>query len=202
MRIASRTLAAIIVFAPIPALAQGWINYFDYEQRFSINLPGDPEIEDTTIISLRGDTYPARIYRADDGESSYMVKVVDYTEPLNVSNAVGVVDVRGSIAWEAWHYRMDVRDAGGEITFDGYAQIDRIEGHQLQITNADGSHTFVAMHLNASRLYVLEARVPEGAPLPMLFQVSLQILDENGDRVRFEIDGEGQRTRVDQPTLQ
>ena len=61
MSVARCALTAMILFAPVPGFAQGWISYFDYEQRFSINLPGEPMIEDTTIISLRGDTYPARI---------------------------------------------------------------------------------------------------------------------------------------------
>ncbi len=194
MRIASWFLAAIIMVAPVPAFAQDWINYFDTEQRFSVNLPGEPTIEDATIISQRGSTYPERIYRANDGESRYIVKVIDYAEAL-------VSDVRGSVAWEAWQYREDALESGGKITFDAYAEIDQIEGHQLQITNADESHTFLAIHLFARRLYVLEATVPEGAPLPMLFQVSLQFLDENGERVRYEIDADGQRTLLDRPTL-
>ena len=65
MRIATYILTAIITFAPVPVLAQDWINYFDYEQRFSVNLPGEPTIEDTMIVSQRGGTYPARIYRAN-----------------------------------------------------------------------------------------------------------------------------------------
>ena len=194
MRIASCILAAIIMFASVPAFAQDWINYFDTAQRFSVNLPGEPTIEDTTVVSQRGATYPQRVYRANDGEGRYIVKVVDYAEAL-------VSDVRGSVAWEAWKYRKDTLESGGEITFDAYAEIDQIEGHQLQITNADKSRTFLGIHLFARRLYILEATVPEGAPPPMLFQVSLQLLDENGERVRFEIDADGQRTLLDRPTL-
>ncbi len=190
MRIAVYVLTAIILLAPAQALAQDWIEYIDREQRFSVNLPGEPTIEETTIISQRGSPYPAYIYRVNDGQSAYMVKVVDYADAI-------VSDVRGSIAWEAWHYRMDARDAGGEITFDGYAQIDRIEGHQLQITNSDQSHTYVAIHLYNRRLYVLEATSPEGAPRPMLFQASLSMLNEDGERVRFTIDADGQRISED-----
>ncbi len=203
MRIASYIVAALFLLAPIPAFAQDWMNYFDYEQRFSVNLPGEPTIEDTTIVSQRGDTYPARIYRVDAGESSYLVKVVDYTEPpAGLAEGPAVVDVRSAVAWEAWHYRKDAWDTGGEVTYDAYAEVDEIEGHQLQITNADTSRTFLAIHLFARRLYLLEATVPEGAPPPMLFQASLQMLNENGERVRFEIDADGQRlSLVDRPTL-
>lgn len=195
MRIVPFVLTAIVMFAPVPAFAQDWINYFNYEEKFSINLPGEPSVEETTIVSQRGDTYPAKIFRASDGTSDYMVKVVNYADAV-------VSDVRASIQWEAWHYREAARMDGGTITFDGYAQVDRIEGHQLQITNSDGSHTFVGIHLHDRRLYVLEATTPAGHPLPMLFQVSLQILDDEGNRVRYNIDADGQRIPADSPTLQ
>ena len=44
-----------------------------------------------------------------------------------------------------------------------------------------------------SRLYILEATVPRGAPPPLLFPQSLQILDEKGDRIRYTVDADGQR---------
>ena len=123
------------------------------------------------------------------------MKVVDYTE----AGTLG--EVRGSIAWEAWRYRMDAAESGGKVTYDGYTVVDGIQGHQLQITNADQSRTYIAINLLAGRLYVLEARVPEGLPLPMLFQVSLQMLDENGNRLRYSTDGDGQWTPDERETL-
>jgi hypothetical protein len=195
MRIIVYVLASIMMFAPLPALAQDWINYFDYEQRFSVNLPGESTIEDTTIVSLRDGTYPARVYRANDGASSYLVKVVDYTE----AGTLG--EVRGSIAWETWRYRREAQETGGQVTYDGYTVIDGIQGHQLQITNVDQSRTSIGINFLKGRLYVLEASVPEGLPLPMLFQVSLQMLDENGDRLRFNTDADGQWAPDERETL-
>jgi hypothetical protein len=190
MRIASYVLTAIMLLAPAHAFAQDWIEYVNTEQRFSVNLPGEPTVEDIVITSQRGDMYPAKIFRASDGVSDYMVKVVDYADAI-------VSDVRSSVSWEAWQYREAAREAGGEVTFDGYAQIDRIEGHQLQITNADQSKTYVAIHVYNRRLYVLEATSPEGLPRPMLFQVSLSMLNEDGQRARFTIDADGQRISED-----
>ena len=110
---------------------------------------------------------------------------------MTVVNLTGqdVTEIRASIAFAAWN----IRKRGGEITYDGHAQIDRVEGHQLQIRNADGSRTFVAIHLHASRLYILEAKAQPGAPPPAQFQMSLGIFDEHGDRVRYELDPDGQR---------
>ena len=61
------------------------------------------------------------------------------------------------------------------------AQIDRIEGHELHITNPDKTLTFAAIHLHARRLYILEATVPRGSGAPLEFQNSLSILDEDGN---------------------
>jgi hypothetical protein len=202
MRIDICILAAIITFVPAPVFAQQCINYFDYEQRFSVNLPAEPIIEDASIVSQRGDVYPARIYRANDGTSLYMVKVVDYTLPdVSLSEDEAIVDVRGAVSWEARRYRNATVDAEGEIKFDGYAELDGIEGHRLMIANADQSRSFVSIHLLSRRLYVFEASIRGGGPPPTLFQASRHILDENGGRARFEIDADGQRQVREQAAL-
>lgn len=64
MRFANCILTAIITFAPIPVLAQNWINYFDYEHRFSVNLPAEPMLEDAMIVSQRGGAYPTAMRKA------------------------------------------------------------------------------------------------------------------------------------------
>ena len=61
-------------------------------------------------------------------------------------------------------------------------------------TNADKSRTFVAIHLHARRLYILEATVPPNSVPPALFQQSLRILDENGTQIRYNLDADGNRT--------
>jgi hypothetical protein len=40
------------------------------------------------------------------------------------------------------------------------------------------------MHEN--RLYILEGTVPEGSPPPGLFQQSLQFLDKDGNKIRYQ----------------
>jgi hypothetical protein len=91
------------------------------------------------------------------------------------------VDVRASIAYAAWN----LRQRGGEITYDAYHYIDRVEGHQLQITNDDLSRTYAAIYLHDSRLYIVEATVPPNSIPPGFFQQSLQWIDEDGSRVRY-----------------
>jgi hypothetical protein len=80
------------------------------------------------------------------------------------------------------------------VTYDAFSQVDRIGGHQLQITNSDKSQTIVGIYLHARRLYILEATVPPGTPGAVHFQQSLIILDEAGVRVRYELDADGNQT--------
>ena len=168
-----------------PAFAQGWIEYRNQAERFGVTLPGQPAIEEITYTSWQGVTLPGRVYTVEDGPARYSVTVVNYASNDDVT------DVNGSVAHEAWK----IRRRGGEVTFDAYAVADYIEGHELYITNADESRTFVGIFLHAKRLYILEATVPRGELPPLLFQQSLQILDEKGARIRYEMNADGQRLR-------
>ena len=186
--------------------SQGWVKYVDESERFIVNFPGEPDVLDTVYQTLLGAMMPARDYVVDSPPSRFALTVVDYTQADRVHRErcenlsyecdgfEAGADVRGSIAFAAWNYR---RRVDGEITYDGYAQVDGIPGHQLQITNPDGSRTFVAIHLNARRLYILEGTVPDEAPPPGLFQQSLGILDEDGLRIRYRYDENDNRVRVD-----
>lgn len=176
--------AVLILLIAAPSFAQEWIEYVDRAERFRVNFPGQPKVEDIKYTSETGSILPARLYTVQQGPGRYSVTVVNYMEGVEPSF------VRGSIAWAAWNFRK----RGGEVTYDAFAQTDRIEGHQLQITNADKSRTFVAIHLHARRLYILEATVPGNSVPPGLFQQSLSILDEQGNRIRYNLDADGNRT--------
>jgi hypothetical protein len=180
----SRLVAlASILFVAAPSFAQEWTEFMDRAERFGVNFPGQPEVKASTYMSEDGKTLPSRVYSAHQGPERYSLTVVHYT-------GVEPTFVRASIAWAAWNFRK----RGGEVTYDAFAQVDRIEGHQLQITNRDQSRTFVAIHLHARRLYILEATVPQGWPPPGHFQQSLTILDEQGKSIRYELDADGNRT--------
>ncbi len=176
-------VVALILLVSAPAVAQDWIEYRDQPERFGVTLPGEPAIQEITYTSWRGATLPARVYTVEDGASRYSVTVVNYTSNEDIT------DVNGSVAHEAWK----VRKRGGEVTFDAYAVADYIEGHELYVTNADESRTMVAIFLHAKRLYMLEATVPRSAAPPLLFQQSLHIYDEEGVRIRYVLDADGQR---------
>jgi len=184
--------------------AQSWLEYINTTDLFIVNFPGEPEVREITHESAFEAIFPARMYSVESDSGLYSVTVVDYRESekihsertdrteANSSNSVWVTDVRASVAHAAQSFRL----RGGDVTYDAWADIDKIEGQQLQITNSDQSRSFIGIHLHDSRLYILEATVPPGRPPPGLFQQSLGILDEEGRRIRYLIDAEGRRTRM------
>ena len=205
----SRTKLALLtlLLSCAPLHAQGWIEFVDKTDRFIVNFPGEPEVRNVSYETELGVELPARVYSVDKPSGRFVMTVVDYTQAERVHRELcennsgqdcngleAGTEVRGAIAFAAWNYR---KSTDGKITYDAYAQVDGIPGHQLQITHPDGSRTFVAIHLHARRLYILEGTVPEDAPPPGMFQQSLGILDERAHRVRYTYDENDRPVRVD-----
>ena len=183
MRLIWIPAAAIVVSLSVTTSAEDWIEYVDRADRFGVNLPGKPTIRTVSYKPQRGKDLPARVHSVQAGASRYSVTVVDLTAVVQPS------DVKGSVAWEAWN----LRKRGGKVIYDAYAQVDRIEGHHLHITNPDKTLTYAAIHVHGRRLYILEATVPPNTPGAFHFQQSLQILDEKGEVIRYELDNDGNR---------
>lgn len=192
MRLARLVTVAVALLAPASALAQEWKTYTSRADRFEINVPGEPKVETIAWESEYGATFPGRVYSVEHDGSRYSVTVVDYSHSQEIHAArkrteaeldlYWQVDIVGSIAYAATKFR---QRPGVKVTYDAYHYIDLVSGHQLQMTNADGSRTFAAIYLHDNRLYILEATVPPNAPQPGLFQQSLSFLDEEGKRVRY-----------------
>jgi len=174
--------AAAVLFVAGPLFAQDWIEYVDRKEYFQINFPGQPTVTDIKYKSEMGATLPARVYTAKGGPATYILTVVNYKD------AEGG-DYRGSTAWAAWNFRK----RGGEVTYDAYAVTDRMAGHQLQITNKDKSRTYIGIHGNLRRLYIMEASAPADYPPPSDFPQTISVLDAQGRRIRYELDDEGNR---------
>ena len=185
------TAASILCFAG-PAFTQGWVQFTSELDRFQIQSLGELVMHETTFDSEYGAVMPSRVYSYEDGPNHYSVTVVDYTDAQRIHaerskteadyELYWEVDVRASIAYAA----MNLRKRGGEVTYDAYHYIDRIEGQQLQITNDDQSRTYAAIYLHDSKLYIIEATVAPGSIPPGFFQQSMQWIDEDGNRIRYQ----------------
>jgi hypothetical protein len=206
MRLIRLIPAAVALFMSAPALAQGWIEYTNREDRFSVNFPGQPSVRDFTYTSSLDAPLPARIYTAERGAERYSVTFVDYTraERIHTERAKNCppgaqslcfggdeaaqgtggwkYDVLGAVDFATW--QLLKRDA--KVTYFSWATIDRIVGRQIHFTNPDQSRTFVQIHMYENRLYIFEATVPPRAPEPGLFQQSPRFLDADGRPARYE----------------
>jgi hypothetical protein len=188
------SVAVILAFAS-PLLAQEWVEFTNKLDRFTVNFPGEPKVQEITWPSEYGAVFPGRVYATAQGPSRYSVTVIDYTEAERIhaerpnrndaelGGQYWQVDVQASIAYAATKFR---QREGVKVTFDAYHYIDLISGHQLQLTNPDQSRTFAGIYLHENRLYILEATVAAKAPPPGLFQQSLGFLDEAGKNVRYQ----------------
>ena len=187
-----------------PAAAQDWIEFASTADRFTLNFPGQPTIEETTYTSEYGAELPARVYSAQSGPSRYSMTVVDYaplerilTEkseacPPGAETCSGTlatsgrgqwkIDLRGALVNASWRFMQ--RDV--TVTHYMWAFVDLVEGHRLQMTNnADQSRTFASVHMHENKLYILEATAPRGRHGQEQFQQSLGWLDENGVGLRY-----------------
>lgn len=183
MRNSMLFLSMLALISANPVAAQSWFEFVETEELFSVVLPHEPEVEEFTYHSGFHAELPGKLYSASDAAGEYTITVVNFA-PTQLTGGRAIWDFRGSVANAAW----EIRKRGGEITHDNWVQVDRIDGHQLQITNPDQSRSYVQIHSHGTRLYIVEARAVPGATPPIHFQQSLSILDENGDIVRYADD--------------
>jgi hypothetical protein len=174
-----------------PALAaQDWLEYVNQEERFTINIPGEPRGSQGTFRSASGANLPTRVFTTVSGPSTYTVTVVRYTG-LPAAELESALD----------HAVQAIRTRGGQVTSENNATYEGMPSRMLQITNPDQSRSFVAITLppavsKLERLYIVEGRVPAGAPVPGRFQQSLSFVDAEGVRLRYGTDVDGNKFRI------
>jgi hypothetical protein len=197
VRIASAA-AALVLALTGTASAQAFIQYVSPHDGFGVSFPGEPTVRETTWKSEGGLPLPARVYTVENKRGKFSMTAVDFKDIEKLSNeraaqcqkagAEGDAcmnswrsDVAGAIVWATWQLMQ--RDA--KVTFYGFMIQDLVSGHQIQLLNADQSRTFAAINMHLTKLYILEATVPRGAPAPGLLQQSLMFLDEKGQSIRY-----------------
>ncbi len=204
MRVISLMAAAFFLVLSGSAVAQEWIEFKSVEDRFTANFPGQPTITQTTYTSQFGADLPARVYSATQGQSRYSLTVVDFSQIETIlgekaktcppgaetcrgggsSTGPGYsrADYNGAVIHATW--QLIQRDA--KVTHFLWNNIDLVGGHQIHLTNRDGSRTMAAIYMHDQKLYIAEGTVPDGYPEPGLFQQSLGWLDEKGNGIRYQ----------------
>ena len=173
-----------------PAVAQDWFEYVNQDQRFAVSLPAEPSISDGTFRSASGAMLPTRVFTTHNGESTYTVTVISYegAEPEEYAAALEY-----AVA--------EIKERDGELTSENDASYEGMDTRMLQFTNPDQTRSFVAVTLpptvsHLERLYIVEGRSPEDDPPPGLFQQSLSFRDNDGIRLRYGTDVDGNKFRI------
>ena len=196
MRRIQVVITALFLCLPVAASAQTeWMEFTSAEDKFSIVFPGKPTVQSITWASEYGAVFPGRVYTVQQGPNRYSVTVIDYrdaeTTHAKIDKAPSFddprywqMDILASVQYAATKlYRTK---PGAKVTYDAWHYIDLVEGHQLQLTNADNTKTYVSIYLHENRLYIVDATVPANAPAQGIFQQNLGFQDEKGGRVRYD----------------
>jgi hypothetical protein len=196
-------LLSVALAASAPLLAQDWQTATVAEDGFRANFPGQPTVERITYETEFHMRLPGRVYRAADALGQYATTVVDYrdVERLHNERSATCLAARGANQQDGDScqndFVMEVAGAmdhaaaaflqrdGVKITHYGTYFLDMVVGRLLQLTNADRSRTYVAIHQHAGRLYIHEATVPAGMPEPSLFEQSLAWVNAEGKAIRY-----------------
>lgn len=194
-----------LAFSTQSGQAQEWSQYLAFDDRFSVDFPTDPSIEETAYETEYGFTLPARIYTAEDDFGTYSVTAVDWSgaEALHAEayeaceRANG--DLRGGdnpghcsrlyhereIRGAALHAAFGLLERGTEVTHLGTANTEMVEGIGMQLLKDDGSRWYAVIFWHNHHLFIANAIAPQGMPPPILFSTSLGFLDEQGRRITY-----------------
>ena len=169
MRWSARVLAAVLLFASAPVLAQGWSEYRNTEEGFLVNMPGEPRAETIRYTTESGASVPARLFFAAEGMNRYTMTVV------NLSTSVVDDDGTKAMAYEAAMLRQR-----GRIRFENPTTLDGVFGHQLSMIEPDGRRVLIQLYYYNHRLYIAEGNTAPGEFEAALFQTSVAMIHPDG----------------------
>jgi len=176
--------AALALMLSGAALAQAeWGEFVDRADHFTVNFPGDPAKTDTTFKTAKGTSLPGHVYTAEDRRGRYVMTVIDYKDhPDELGTAI---DEAAKL----------VR-AKGKVTYDSTGMMDNHKSQRLTVETPAQRRLLSEILVSADkRLYISEAETALNTPPPAQYQASLQVLDDEGVRIRYKAVGSSERVR-------
>jgi hypothetical protein len=176
MRFLSLIPAAFVVFFSSGALAQEWDSYVNRENFFSVNLPGEPAVQNLPYRTAKGTVLSAHVFSANAPAGSilagkYTITVVDYT------------NAKDEITTAVDHAAAAIT-AKGALKYDGLNNLDLHLSRRLTVETPTTRILAEILVAANNRLYITQAETALNAPPAANFQASLQILDDAGTRIR------------------
>ena len=177
------TAATLLVSAA--AMAQAWREYENRQEGFSINFPGEPQVESRPYTTASGATVPSKIYSVELPTGRYALTFVDMaSRPQDEAQAIAQA--------------VNALRQKGRAVYDDTDSLDGIPGHQLSVRQPDGRLMLASVHLYNHRLYITESSVPPGAAPPQQFQQSVAMIHPDGRVVDLEEEAEEAAERAKQ----
>jgi len=175
MRFIGLVPAALVLSLATAALAQAeWAEFVDRADHFTVNFPGDPKKSDLAYKTAKGATLPAHVYSATDRRGEYIMTVVDYRNASPDELAAAIQEAADTVR------------AKGKVTYDERGALDGHTSQRITVETANGRRRLAEILVsNDKRLYISEAETALNAPPPAQYQASIQVLDDNGVRIRY-----------------
>jgi len=169
--------AVVAVFVSGAAYAQAWDVYTNRDNFFTLNLPSEPTETSAPYKTAKGTTLMMKTFTAVAPPGSllsgkYSLHVIDY------ASATG--ELATAIEEAAKTYR-----AKGKAAYEGVNMLDNHRSWRQTVETANERILTEILVAKNNRLYISESATALNAPPPAQFQASLQILDENGVRIRY-----------------
>jgi hypothetical protein len=204
--LAGAAAALVLVLGTSQAWSQEWALYLAFDDLFSIDFPGEPAIRKTTYKTEDGNTLPANVYTAKDEFGTYSVTAVNWAtaeaqQKVTYQNCMATTGnlrggenpgicspnrTRGEISGATLFAVGPFLRRDSKVQRFAQSPLDGVEGVGIELLNQDQSQTFVQIAWHEGFLYVAEATAPKGAPPPSAFPVSLQFIDKDGRRIRYD----------------
>jgi hypothetical protein len=182
MRMMGLIPAVVALFISGAANAQ-WAEFVDRADHFTVNFPGDPAKSDLAYKTAKGTTLQAHVYVAQDQRGRYQMTVVNYANaPDELASAID--EAAAAIR------------AKGTVKYDGTGMLDNHKSQRITVETPAQRRLLAEILISADkRLYISEADTTLNAPPPAQFQASLQVLDDEGVRIRYRAVGSTERVR-------
>jgi hypothetical protein len=176
MRRVSLIPAIVAVFLSSAASAQVWEEYVNRDNNFQVNMPGEPAMTEVPYRTVKGTNLTARVFTAAADPNSitagtYRVTVIDYS---NAQNELG----------DAMEQARQAILAKGTVKYDDLNNLDFHRSRRITVENANTRILAEILISARNRLYIVEGETPLSVPPAAQFQASLQILNDEGVRIR------------------
>jgi hypothetical protein len=168
--------AIVAAFLATAASAQVWEEYVNREDFFQVNFPGEPTVNQIQYKTVKGTMLPAKVFTATAPAGSitsgtYRVTVVDYNT------------AQGELGDAIEQARQAIL-AKGTAKYDGRENLDMHRSWRVTVENANVRILGEILIAANNRVYIVEGETPLNVPPAAQFQASIQILNNEGVRIR------------------